>query len=315
MQFRKSSLPAHYAMAVSSCALLLFTANWLTAAQDAAAPAATPSESATATPAEKTPSDNSDAASPVGLVTRAHRQLIDHKSVSAEIEQTVNFGRQRFQATGRYTTSGTQLRLEFQVQLADGVGGSLLEVCDGDVLWSYTKIMDSQRLTRRDIKQILNAAAASGASPDALLSAELALGGVPSLLAACQKHLNFDALKREADAAGRATTVVQGRWKQEFAKKWQLNEQGDLPEYVPDQIRIVFAADTLFPQRFLFLKKSPGKASFRPLVDLRFTNVQLNGEVDDEQFRFVPPDGAVPENTTREYLELIRQTRGDVKAP
>jgi hypothetical protein len=194
------------------------------------------------------------------------------------------------------------------VKLHSGASGSLLEVCDGERLWSVTELPGVKRVTRRDVRQILAAAENAKARPERAATVDLALGGLPALLASLQRSMQFDALKEET-IDGRAFSVVQARWKPEFARQLGSNAQGALPVHIPDLARIYFASDTAFPERLLYLKKVEDsqneRKTYRPLLDLQFRNVVLDAPLPDKLFEFTPPDGVEPEDVTRQYVEQL----------
>jgi hypothetical protein len=206
-----------------------------------------------------------------------------------------------FHLTGSYASAGLRTRLSFTVKLNSGATGSLLEICDGERLWSVTDIPKSKRVTRRDVRQILAAAEQARTQPDRALAADLALGGVPALLASLQRSMQFDGLKEES-VDGRSLVIVQGRWNEE----WRQKLGGDqLPPHVPDLVRVYFASEALFPERIVYLKKADDKNYYRPLVDLQFRKVVLDAPLDDKLFEFTPPENVEPEDITRQYLDQL----------
>ncbi|MBX3440063.1 MAG: hypothetical protein KF861_21410, partial [Planctomycetaceae bacterium] len=80
-----------------------------------------------------------------------------------------------------------------------------------------------------------------------------------------------------------------------------------LPDYVPDAVRIYFDQETQFPTRIAYLKKPSATATppYPVLLSLEFFDVVLDGPVNEEQFRYFPPDDAQVENRTNKILGLI----------
>jgi hypothetical protein len=210
-----------------------------------------------------------DVASEEALKTlqKARKSLIEQQSIQADILETVALGSRKFQAKGKYL-QGTdlKLRLEFQVKLG-GTEGSLLEVCDGQVLWSRQTIGGQTQVTRRDVRQILEVAAENRTMPKIMLQAEL------------------------------------GR--RQFQGGAAAEKDAPLPEFIPDRIRIFLSEGTLFPRRILYLKHRVKQNTFRPMVSLDFTNVKLNGPLNPDEFNFVPPDGVFQQDITNLYLERL----------
>lgn len=265
------------------------------------------------TPPAAQPADSKDdktdaAAAEAGLayLRKAHEALVQHTSIQADLVEQVAIGDRRFQIEGSYLGAGLKLRLEFKVQIAGGASGALLEVCDGDVLWSRIDLPDSRRVTRRDVRQILKAVTTSKSVPDGVLLAELGLGGLPALLSSLERTMNFTLL-REETIGDRPLVVLRGAWKPEFAGRWPRDAQGQLPSYIPDEVRVFFDRETQFPARLLYLKQEAGSKGLDPLVSLEFRNVVLGGPVKEQQFLFVPPDDVAPQDITRQYLDQIQQ--------
>ena len=281
------------------------------AANDAAAAdksPQTPAESAVS-PESKDPAVTASEAAKEAqaLLKKARSKLIAHHSIQAKIQETVAIGPRKFQVQGTYL-QGTDLKLRVDFHVRAGASeASMLEICDGQVLWSRCKVGETEQITRRDVRQILNAAAAQRSQPEIMLKAELGLGGLPALLAAIEDNLDFFAIRQES-IGEHELIVIEGRWKPEIRNRW-VDESGkpakNLPAYVPERIRIYFDRDTLFPRRLFYLKQQGQGAAFRPLVTLDIRDVVLNSPIDDEEFQFIPPDGAVPEDVTSRYLKSL----------
>ncbi len=278
-------------------------------------------------------------ASPAALetLTLARNKLIG-KRIRAQILETVAIGPSKFKVTGSYL-QGTdlKLRLDFKVQVGDSIG-SLLEVCDGQVLWTRqslsslsreaekakqkksskkkttkkAKKTDDVRITRRDVREILNAAASRGSVPKNMLVAELGLGGLPGLLASLERTMRFESLSKET-VDKQQFTVIEGTWNKTYSDRWRdatkKDDSNRLPEYIPDRVRIYFDDQFLFPRRILYLKQHVTRDYFRPMVTLDFTKVEFDVAVNDEDFLFVPPDGVFPVDVTKQYTRQLTPAR------
>lgn len=241
------------------------------------------------------------------FVEQSHAALANRRSVQATLYQVVNINGQPLKLTGRYANAGLKLRLELATELPGGAKGSLLEVCDGNVLWSQLQLLDSRRVTRRDIRQILAAVSAGDSRPEAILTAELGLGGLPGLLAGLQQQLEFESLERITES-DREMVVIRARWKPDALTKLGLKPDQATPEYIPDFVRLWFDAETQVPVKIDYLKKAADKLPERAIVSLQFRDVVLDQAVDESLFLFVPPEDVVPEDITRAYVEQITRT-------
>ncbi len=241
-------------------------------------------------------------AKPTDYLKAAQQAIGQHRSIRAEVVETVGLTDPPFKLTGTYLAAGLKLRLSYQSKLPSGAAGSLTEVCDGERLWSLTELPGSKRVTRRDIRQILAAVESSRMKPERAAAVDLALGGLPALLTSLQRTMDFDAMKEET-VDQRGVIVLQGKWNEEWLGKL-AGKKGEFPPHLPEAVRIYFAADTKFPERLLYLKLQPNK-KYKPLLDLQFRNVVLDGPVDDREFDFTPPENVEPEDVTRQYLDQL----------
>jgi outer membrane lipoprotein-sorting protein len=239
------------------------------------------------------------------FLEKVRQELPKHQSVKADLTQTVSIGDQQFRVTGEYLSSGQKLRLSYTVLPEQGAKGQMLEVCDGKELWTMITFPEAVRVTHRNIQQILAAAAAanqgSGSPPST--SVELGLGGVTALLASLERTMTFDVMK-QVESNGRSMTVIQGRWKKEFIQRFPKDKDDALPPYVPDFVHVYVNSKTLFPEKLVYLKKQAQKKVSK-LVSLEFHNVEFDGAVSDEVFTFKVPDGIVPEDVTKQYLDRM----------
>ena len=243
------------------------------------------------------------AATAVVTLGEARRRLTAYRTVKAAIKETVRLTPREFQMNGTYL-QGTdlKLRLEYKLQVG-GTKAALTEVCDGQILWTWHRIGAEQRVTRRNVRQILSVRESAGRTPRNTLIAELGLGGLPGLLASIERNVAL-AEQWETTYGDRTLVVVEGTWKDAFRQRVAPNLPTDqpLPQWVPDRIRIYFEDDSLFPRRIQYLKKNALQAH-QTMVALDFETVELNSEVDPAAFNFVPPEKVVPEDVTQAYIQ------------
>lgn len=253
--------------------------------------------------AEKSPSPAEE------FLQRVRQKLPQHQSIKAEMLQTVAIGDQRFKITGDYLSAGKKLRLNYAVSPDQGVKGEMLEVCDGKELWTMLTLPDTQatkRVTRRNVKQILEAAmiAEQNKKTEETVSVELGLGGLTALFASLDRTMEFDAMK-EDEVEGNPRTIIQGHWKKDRMQRFAKDKDNNLPLFIPDMVRIYVNNRTLFPEKILYLKQQPQKKTYKALVSLEFHHVEFDGPVDDDAFAFIFPDEIVPEDVTKQYLDRL----------
>jgi outer membrane lipoprotein-sorting protein len=232
---------------------------------------------------------------------KALAALAERQSISATLVEFINITEQPLKLTGRYLEAKGKSRLELQVKLTGGAEGSILEVVDGEMLWSQTTIGEARHVTLRNLKQI--SAALAELPPQTKTSGiDLGLGGLSGLMTSVERTMEFQQRREEGELI-----VLEARWKPEFLTTLEDKESKELPAYVPDVLRISLDAKTLFPKRFQYLKRNSGKESLRPYVRLDFQSVQLDGEIDQAEFQFTPPEDLVPDDVTTLYIDQLKQ--------
>jgi hypothetical protein len=240
-----------------------------------------------------------------GELERARRKLLKLSSVAATIVETVALSERTFKAEGRYLQTGLKpgdwrLRLELVVKIGD-TEGSLLEICDGGVLWTRTEVDFSKKkdrkdrkettVTRRDVGQIMSAARKSiDERRQTELIASLGLGGLPALIAAVEKDMKFSSVVREDTLRDRPVYVIQGSWTDEFTSKLRDPSGRVAPSLLlallPDSVRLSIDRETGVPLRILYLKKVPGREVSRPMLTLDLLDVELDQPINNSEFNY-----------------------------
>lgn len=269
------------------CILLVFSAQVI--AQPDAAP--------------ETPPATSEAAQ--DYLGNALTAISTYKSIQSKLVEQIQITTPPIRMTGSFQEQGRKTRLELKVKLRGDSHGTLLEVSDGDLLWSEMALTETKQVSLRDLKQIAAALADAPTTAAADGSAGLGLGGLTGLLTSLHRTMTFDQMREESDNNGHRI-VIQGQWNDEFAQKWKKNPEDSLPAYIPDRVRIYFDAATSFPTRLVYLKRNPEKGNFRPILRLEFEDVKFNDAIDDEAFQYTPPEGIVPEDITQQYIDQLK---------
>ena len=267
---------------------------------------------------------------PQEILLSASEKLKSHASVRANMTEKVSIQTNSFTAKGSYLQGqNLQLRMEFTVELR-AQKASLLEVCDGQVLWSRHDLgdKDQTQITRRDVRQILQATEQAEQrlkSPDekaqlnASIVADLGIGGLPALLAAFAKDYEFStATTGKID--DREVVTLEGTWNANYRALWLGAKSKDkspppLPIYVPDLVRVSLDKETEFPRRIEYLKALPGQSVPTALMTVDFTKVVFNGKVNREDFVFIPPERPAPVDVTQMYLQRLLPPKAPAKAP
>jgi hypothetical protein len=143
---------------------------------------------------------------------------------------------------------------------------------------------------------------------DRAASIDLALGGLPALLTSLSRSMQFQSVKSEM-LSDREFWKVSGKWRPDLLRQLTGGDsKAKLPAHIPDAVRVYLAKDTLFPERIEYLKQDAESEDWRPLLELRLTNIALNGPVNPREFEFTPPESVQPEDVTRQYLDQLFPT-------
>jgi hypothetical protein len=229
------------------------------------------------------------------------------RSIKSRIIERISIGGRKFRLEGTYVQStDLRLKLDFKVQpdaAEPGLEGTFLEVCDGTILWTRHELGGQSRVTRRNVRQILEASK-NGSQPN-LLAVELGLGGLPALLASLERSMKFDSQTQE-EVNGKKFTVIAGAWNDALKQTFK-SAAGNRPNsHVPDSARIYFEPVILFPRRIDFLKKQKGSDVPEVVAELDFLDIVINGPIDDHQFEFEPPSGTRTIDVTNDYLKQLK---------
>jgi hypothetical protein len=326
-----ASVPALLSAAAFAVGL---TASAAFAADEPAPPAETP----TAAPAEETPAATAESAGlPAAdeILTRMRMTLEELQSLKCEMRQTSLMAGMKLSAVGQYAeASGNRVSLKYVIypmspeKAEDGKQlaldatppeldeaqnrGVLIQVSDGTVLSTSWKNGDTQRVTRRNIRDILAAAEASGAYDPKNAAMDLGVGGLRGLIARLQNSMEFAPVK-SIQVGDRKVLEVTGRWNERVRKevfKVPENTLVDPRPQVPEYARVYVDAETMLPRRIQFLKRSmdPNEKMVRPLITLDLRNVVVNDTMEDSLFVFQAPENTPEEDQTEQVIQMIQQS-------
>ncbi|MCA9071867.1 MAG: hypothetical protein KDA84_23225 [Planctomycetaceae bacterium] len=240
-------------------------------------------------------------------------EKLPNRNYRASIVQRMTFSDRTLEAKGKILRGQKRrLRLEFEIKTG-GTVGKLLQVCNGEKLWTERRINDVTRLAVQDVEEILDKAGVKENDVDRrnLIVAEMGLGGITGLLASLERTMNFGQPEKVV-IDGEELYRVDGGWNEEFTTEMMGNPQlaKGLPEYIPDGARVYFDGDD-FPRRIQYLKKVQGLDAMRPLVTLDFMDVEWlsDAEVKPDDFKYTLPDRVYPEDVTKNYVDLLNGNR------
>ncbi|WP_165245085.1 LolA family protein [Paludisphaera soli] len=268
------------------------------------------------------------------IVDEAIKKVAAVKAVSADLLQDVKMLGQKFQIKGRYLKApSSKIYLRLDVSGLPGSAGTMLQVCDGDVLWDYQKILTAEsyrKLSVKPILQRLDAPEIDKTLREQILSS-LGFAGPEALLAGVRKAVKFDQ-KEEGELDGKAVWIVKGGWRDRTGlvvpNQGPVPGVGLLPPYIPSFATLYLDKQNGWPYKLdlrgrnstalidtrktgIDGKKIGAKSSIErqdpsELV-LVYSNVQFDPALSDAEFAFQAPPNVQPEDNTEIILKSLDQ--------
>lgn len=314
-----------------------------TAATDAKTPptdAAPPETPAADAPAANraTPdasASSADVPNPTDLLNQVRSKLQNLDSLKCELHQTVMMSGMTLHAAGTYAeASGNRVHVEFRIfpsqpsvredvkKLAidaepaalapETARGELTQVSDGTILFTHWKNGATVRVTRRNLRDIMDAATKVAGYDADHVAMDLGVGGLRGLISRIESLMEFAPVTTKK--VGEADFyVVRGRWNAKSRKEiFQLADDAvvDPRPHVPEYVVFYIDSNTLLPRRIEYRKRAanPAMKFDRPLVTLDFRNVVLNEALPEDMFVFATPEGVKEEDITDLTIQSIQQT-------
>ena len=304
--------------------------------QPPAGPAAAPPPPAatakgTGNPAEPAPEPPTEAER---LIDLAIKKIAALKSVSADMVQDVVMLKQSFSIKGRYLKGpSSRMYLKLTVTGLPDSSGTMLQVCDGDTLWDYQQILESQTYRKLSIKPVfeqLNSPEIDAKTRDMVMT-QLGFTGPEALLMGLRKSVKFDQ-KEEGTLDGKPVWVLRGTWRNRNGlvgpDQRPLPPTGPLPAFVPSLATLYIGQKDGWPYKMDLVGKIPtilqdtrrigpdgrpigSRASIEKVepstIRLTYSNVQLDPTIKPEEFAFQAPPGATVEDNTDTTLKILLQ--------
>ena len=262
------------------------------------------------------------------VVDAAIKQVAALKSVSADLVQKVDMVDQKFEIQGRYLKAqDRRLYLRLKVSGLVDTDGNVLQVCDGQTLWDYQKVMDNTFIRKIEVAKVFEKIDSPDLDPtlrEQILS-QFGFAGPDELLKGLRKAVKFDQ-NELGTLDGREVYIVRGEWRNRNAlipaKQQPLPATAALPAYIPSLVVLYLGKDdgwpyklTLVgrnPTRLLDPKKNAGEArrlasqEVSPTrIELIYSNVKLNADLKLDEFAFQPPPGARWEDGTQPIVNFL----------
>ncbi len=264
------------------------------------------------------------------LLDAAIKKVAALPRVSADLTEKIEMLSQDFSLKGRYIKD-TDHRIYFKLAL-DGLGdspGTMLQVCDGTILWDFQQVLNAQSYRKLEIAPILKRLETNELEPELReqILTQLGFAGPDALLVGLRKAVRFNQ-KEVATLDGRAVTIIRGEWKDRTGlvgpNQQPLPPTAPLPAYIPSLVAIWLGTEDGWPYKVELVGKKPSELQAdnrrigpdgRPIgrkaaapsvkpsrVTLVYSNVNLAPETKPEDFAFQAPPGATVEDATKELV-------------
>jgi hypothetical protein len=207
--------------------------------------------------------------------------------------------------------------------------GTLLQVCDGETLWDYQQILEFQNYRKFSVKPIferLNSPDIDPKTRDQIMN-QIGFAGPEALLVGLRKSIKFDQ-KEEATLDGKPVWVLRGTWRNRTGlvgpDQRPLPPTGPLPAFVPSLATLYLGKEDGWPYKIILVGKVPTMlldtrrvgVDGRPIgsrssiekpepsiIQLVYSNVQINASIRPEEFAFQAPPNATVEDSTENIIK------------
>jgi outer membrane lipoprotein-sorting protein len=270
------------------------------------------------------------------LIDEAIRQITRLNSVAADLVQTVEMLNQRFTIKGRYLKAPDwRIYLQLTVVGTDETKFTTLQVCDGETLWDFQRVLDSRAFTRLAIKPILERLGSPELDQKTRESTTTKMGfaGADSLLVGLRKYYKFNAVEKEGTLAdGKPVWILEGTWARALSLLGPdirpLGPRGAMPPYIPGVATLYLGKTDYWPYKLVLAGEQPtvpldtrrrglngepigARSSIEKLeptkIVLTYSDVKLNATIPDEQFRAPTPPGAAADDRTGPIIKDLDQ--------
>jgi outer membrane lipoprotein-sorting protein len=264
----------------------------------------------------------------------AAKKLAALTSVSADVAQSVDMLDQKFTIQGRYLKGpNRRIYLKLTVSGLPDATGVMLQVCDGQTLWDYQQILESQSYRKVEIGQVferLKSPALDDKVREEVLS-RLGFAGPEELLIGLRRSVKFDQQTTET-LDGKEVWVLRGEWKDRSGllgpNQQPLPLTTPLPAYIPSLVIVSIGKDDSWPYKIRLVGRRPtmlidtrrvgpdgqkigARNSIQEVkptaMELTYTNVKINPELKLDEFVFQAPPSARVDDSTQQLVGMLDQ--------
>ncbi len=342
--------PTRTGVCLASAAAILGLAllsGWLTRAEAQVAPVpgqaggqpsgpgmpAIPGSVATPEAAAKAKADATPTAAE-RLIEEAAAKLAKLKSVAANLLETIDMLNQQVKIKGNYLKAPDyRVYLLLSVSGPPDTSGTTLQVSDGETLWDYQAILETQAYRKFSVKPIMERLNSPELDPKIKEQAmnQLGFAGPETLLLGLRRDFRFEE-KEEGTFDGKPVWIIRGTWRTRQGltgpDSRPVPQAGILPPYIPSDATLYLGKEDGWPYKLVLAgrktsvvfdtrKKGPdgrliGSKSSIETVDptritIEYTDVKLNAPIQLTEFVFQAPGAASVEDNTEMMVRMLDQ--------
>jgi outer membrane lipoprotein-sorting protein len=258
------------------------------------------------------------------VIDEALDKITKLQSVSAEFVEEVQVPNAKATIKGRYLKApNSRVYLRLTVSALPDTNGTTLQVCDGEILWNYEQMRNSQLYRKFSVKPILERL--NSPDLDARIKeqamTQMGIAGAEIVVAGLRRAIRFEH-KEEGAFEGKKVWILRGSRRNRQGPNGPdgpavlLN--GLLPPYQPSDALLYLGKDDGWPyqvvlkgrpisylfdtRKFATIGRIDSLSSIEQAgparITLEYTNVKLNEPIGREEFTFTaPPTAQVDDNT------------------
>jgi RNA polymerase sigma factor (sigma-70 family) len=268
------------------------------------------------------------------LIDEALAKITKLQWVSAELVEEVQLLKEKVTIKGRYLKApNTRVYFRLTVSGLPDTEGTNLQVCDGETLWDYQQVRNSQLYRKFSVKPILERLN----SPDLdskikeQVMTQMGLAGPETLLVGLRRTIRFEH-REEGALEGKKVWILRGsrRNRQGLAgpdgRPVLLN--GLLPPYLPSDASLYLGKDDGWPYKLVLMGRplsvrldtrqvGPDGRRIGSLssierpdptkITLEYTNVKINIAIRVDEFAFQAPPTAQVDDNTEVIVRMLDQ--------
>jgi outer membrane lipoprotein-sorting protein len=268
------------------------------------------------------------------LIDAAIKKIAKLESVAADLVQEINMLNQKYTIKGRYLKApNTHVYLKLAVSGLPDTTATSLQVCDGETLWDYQVVLDSQNYRKLSIKPILerlNSPELNEKIKDQAITS-MGLAGPETLLVGLRRTIKFAQIE-EDEVDGKKVWRLRGTWRTRQGlvgpDARPVGAGGFLPPYIPMDGTLYLGKDDGWPYKLVLVGRKPSavfetrprgpdgrpigaKSSIEKInpseVRLTYSDVKLNAKIRLDEFAFQAPPAAVVDDSTEAIVKGLDQ--------